>query len=129
MTSVPILIGGTAGATGSVATGGLTGAGASALLCFRIDLCRAADFCCARATLRSSVAPAQHQKEVRRRARRMRWLDPMPTDCPACGGQFPVPVAELRSLRAACPGCGGSLAATGERMIAEEARIGGEVDL
>jgi hypothetical protein len=59
----------------------------------------------------------------------MRWLDPMPTDCPACGGRFPIPVAELRSLRAACPGCGASLAASGERMIAEEARIGGEVDL
>ena len=64
-TSVPILIAGAAGATGSVATGGLTGAGASALLCFRIDLCCAADFCCARATLRRSVAPAEHQSEVR----------------------------------------------------------------
>jgi hypothetical protein len=59
----------------------------------------------------------------------MRWLDPMPTDCPGCGGRFPIPVAELRSLRAVCPGCGGSLGAVGERMLAEEARIGGEVDL
>jgi hypothetical protein len=59
----------------------------------------------------------------------MKWLDPMPTDCPACGGRSPVPVAELRSLRATCPGCGASLAAAGERMLAEEVRIGGEVDL
>ena len=59
----------------------------------------------------------------------MRWLDPMPTDCPSCGGQFPISVADLRALRAVCPGCGGSLAAKGERMLAEEARIGGEIDL
>jgi hypothetical protein len=59
----------------------------------------------------------------------MRWLDPMPTDCPACGGQSPISVVALRSLRAACPRCGASLAAKGERMLAEEARIGGEVEL
>ena len=59
----------------------------------------------------------------------MKWLDPMPTGCPSCGGRFPVPVAALRSLRAACPGCGASLAATGERMLAEEARFRREVDL
>jgi hypothetical protein len=58
----------------------------------------------------------------------MKWLDPMPTDCPACGSRFPVPVAELRSLRAACPGCGASFAATGERILAEEARFHREVD-
>ena len=59
----------------------------------------------------------------------MKWLDPMPTNCPACGGRFRIPVADLRSLRAACPGCGASLAAAGEWMLAEEARFGGEIDL
>ncbi len=59
----------------------------------------------------------------------MKWLDPLPTDCPACGGRFLVPVAALRSLRAACPNCGASLAAAGERMLAEEARVGREIDL
>jgi hypothetical protein len=59
----------------------------------------------------------------------MRWLDPMPTACPVCGGRFPVPVAALRSLRAACPGCGASLAAAGERMLAEEARVNRQVGL
>ena len=49
----------------------------------------------------------------------MKWCDPMPTHCPACGGRFPVAVAALRSLRAACPGCGASLAAVAERMLAE----------
>jgi hypothetical protein len=58
----------------------------------------------------------------------MKWLDPMPTDCPACGGRFPIPVAALRSLQAACPTCGASLAAVGERMLAEEARFRREVD-
>jgi hypothetical protein len=58
----------------------------------------------------------------------MKWRDPMPTDCPSCGARFPVPVAALRSLRAACPGCGASLVATGERMLAEEARFRREVD-
>jgi hypothetical protein len=53
----------------------------------------------------------------------MQWLDPMPTNCPACGGQFPIPVAALLSLRAACPGCGASLAKAGEEMLAHEARI------
>lgn len=58
----------------------------------------------------------------------MKWLDPMPTDCPDCGGRFSIPVAALRSLQAACPGCGASLAAIGERMLAEEARFRREVD-
>jgi hypothetical protein len=40
-----------------------------------------------------------------------------------------VPVAALRSLRATCPGCGAWLAAAGERMLAEEARVGRQVDL
>ena len=53
----------------------------------------------------------------------MKWRDPMPTNCPACGGKFPISVAALRSLRAACPGCGASLAAAGERMLAEEDRV------
>jgi hypothetical protein len=52
----------------------------------------------------------------------MKWRDPMPTHCPACGGRFPVPAAALRSLRAVCPGCGASLAAVGERMLAVFAR-------
>src|SRR5262245_24144959 len=59
----------------------------------------------------------------------MKWLDPMPTTCPACGRRFPIRVADLRSLRAACPGCGASLAAAGERMLAEEDRIGQQIDL
>jgi hypothetical protein len=59
----------------------------------------------------------------------MKWLDPMPTDCLACGGRFPVPVTVLLSLRATCPSCGASLAVVGERMLTEEARIGGQVDL
>ena len=59
----------------------------------------------------------------------MKWLDPMPTDCPECGGRFPVPVAALRSLRATCPSCGVSLAMAGERMLAEEGRIGLQIDL
>ena len=59
----------------------------------------------------------------------MKWLDPSPTDCPACGGRFPVPVAALRSLRATCPSCGASLAVAGERMLTEEARIGRQFDL
>ena len=58
----------------------------------------------------------------------MMWLDPMPTDCPACGGRFPVAVAELRSLRATCPDCGASFAAVGEQMLAVEARFYREVD-
>ena len=60
--------------------------------------------------------------------RAVMWLDPMPTDCPSCGGRFPIPVAALRSLRAACPGCCASLSATGERMLAQEARFRREVD-
>ena len=59
----------------------------------------------------------------------MKWLDPMPIDCPVCGGRFPVPAADLRSLRAACPGCGASLAPAGERMLAEEDRICRQIDL
>jgi len=59
----------------------------------------------------------------------MKWLDPMPVRCPSCGRKSAARVAELRSLRAACPGCGASLAAAGERMLAEEARVGGEIDL
>jgi hypothetical protein len=60
--------------------------------------------------------------------RGMKWCDPMPTACPSCGGRFPVPVVALRSLQAACPGCGASLSATGEWMLAEEARFRREVD-
>ena len=59
----------------------------------------------------------------------MKWLDPMPIDCPGCGGRFPVPVAALRSLQATCPSCGASLTANGERMLAEESRIARQVDL
>jgi hypothetical protein len=58
----------------------------------------------------------------------MKWLDPMPANCPACGGRSPVPVAALRSLRATCPDCGASLAPVGERMLAEEARVHREVE-
>jgi hypothetical protein len=60
--------------------------------------------------------------------RGMKWLDPMPTDCPSCGGRFAVPVAALRSLGAACPRYGSSLAAIGEWMLLEEARFRREVD-
>lgn len=48
----------------------------------------------------------------------MKWCDPMPTDCPSCGGHFPIPTAALRSLQAVCPGCGASLAAVAERILA-----------
>ncbi len=58
----------------------------------------------------------------------MKWLDPMPIDCLACGGRFPVPVLALRSLQATCPGCGSSLAQVGERMLAEEARVHRQVE-
>lgn len=58
----------------------------------------------------------------------MKWHDPLPTDCHACGGRFPVPVAALRSFRADCPDCGASFAAIGEWMLAEEQRIGREID-
>jgi hypothetical protein len=57
----------------------------------------------------------------------MKWLDPMPTDCPACGDRFSIPVDALRSLQAVCPGCGASLAATGESMLSVEARFKREV--
>jgi hypothetical protein len=59
----------------------------------------------------------------------MKWLDPMPTVCPVCADRYPIPVAALRSLRAVCPGCGASLAALGERMLAEEARLSRQVDM
>jgi hypothetical protein len=59
----------------------------------------------------------------------MKWLDPMPTACPACGRRSRVPVAALRSLRATCPRCGASLAAAGQRMLAEETRVGRQIDL
>ena len=58
-----------------------------------------------------------------------RPLDPCPIDCPACGGRFPIRAAALRSLRATCPGCGASLAAVGERMLAESARMCQQIDL
>jgi hypothetical protein len=58
----------------------------------------------------------------------MKWRDPMPVCCPSCGRQGKARVAELRSLRAVCPHCGGSLAATGERMLAEEARLRPVID-
>lgn len=59
----------------------------------------------------------------------MKWLDPMPTDCPGCGSRFPIAVAALRSLRATCPGCGASLADAGKTMLTEEGRIGRQIDL
>ena len=58
----------------------------------------------------------------------MKWSDPATIHCPECGGDFPVRVAALRSLRAACPGCDASLAAIGKSMLAEEARFRREVD-
>ena len=57
----------------------------------------------------------------------MKWRDPAPIDCHACGDQSLVAVAALRLLRAACPQCGASFAAVGERMLAEERRIGREI--
>ncbi|WP_020474763.1 hypothetical protein [Zavarzinella formosa] len=57
----------------------------------------------------------------------MKWADPMTIICPACDGRFPISVAALRSLRAACPGCGASLTAKGEWMLAEEARFRREI--
>ena len=59
----------------------------------------------------------------------IKWVNPMPTNCPACGKRFPIPVASLKSLRATCPGCAASLAAVGEDMLAEEARFRREVGL
>jgi len=59
----------------------------------------------------------------------MKWRDPQPVSCPSCGQRSAARVADLRSLRATCPRCGGSLAAAGERMLAEEKRIGREIDL
>ena len=58
----------------------------------------------------------------------MKWLDPAPINCSACGGQFLIPVADLRSLQAFCPGCGASHAAIGKSMLAQEARFRREVD-
>lgn len=59
----------------------------------------------------------------------MKWQDPLVTQCSECGRQTPVSVAALRSLLATCPHCGASFAADGERMLAEEARIGRQIDL
>jgi len=56
-------------------------------------------------------------------------MDPAPIKCSECGGTFPVTVAALKSLRAVCAGCAASLAAVGEGMFAEEARIGRQIDL
>lgn len=59
----------------------------------------------------------------------MKYRDPQPTVCSECDRRFSVSVAALRSLRAVCPGCGATLAAIGESMLQEEARIGRQIDL
>ena len=59
----------------------------------------------------------------------MKWMDPMPIDCPACGNQFPIPVEDLRSLSATCPNCGASFKEIGERMLASENQTNQLLDL
>jgi len=39
----------------------------------------------------------------------MRFIDPMPYNCPACGVDAVLPVRELLSLSAHCPACGAAL--------------------
>ena len=58
----------------------------------------------------------------------MKWRDPLPVTCPSCDRGILAGVADLRSLQATCPRCGGSLAANGEWMIAEEARLRPVID-
>ena len=57
-----------------------------------------------------------------------RWPDPLPTLCPGCGRRSPVPLVDLRSLRAVCPQCGMSLSSAGEQLLAQEAWLRTEID-
>ena len=55
-------------------------------------------------------------------------VDPAPTDCHACAGRFLIPV--VASVAASgLPRLRHSLAAVGEKKLAEEARGGREVEL
>lgn len=59
----------------------------------------------------------------------MKWATIQEVVCPACGGRFSIPTAELLALWAICPGCGASLAGVGENALRSYAKCCREFEL